>query len=145
MAPATTLAEAERRLVIETLIRCRGNRTHAAKMLGISVRTVRNRIAEYRRIGVCLPIYRDVVWSDWPDGAFSRRRPGWTDGAGGSDGLNRTVPALPGRRFGTSHARIRRRVPSASFRGRVAEAGMTPRRVRSPRRPTPQISVRRNR
>ncbi|WP_425339767.1 helix-turn-helix domain-containing protein, partial [Methylobacterium platani] len=31
MAPATTLAEAERKLVIETLIRCRGNRTHAAK------------------------------------------------------------------------------------------------------------------
>ncbi|GJD64782.1 helix-turn-helix domain-containing protein [Methylobacterium frigidaeris] len=71
MAPATTLAEAERKLVIETLIRCRGNRTHAAKMLGVSVRTVRNRIAEYKRIGVCLPIYRDVVWSDWPEGEFS--------------------------------------------------------------------------
>jgi hypothetical protein len=68
MAPAITLADAERKLVIETLIRCRGNRTHAAKMLGVSVRTVRNRIAEYRRIGVCLPIYRDVVWADWSEG-----------------------------------------------------------------------------
>ncbi|KMO33524.1 hypothetical protein VQ02_20710 [Methylobacterium variabile] len=67
MAPAITLADAERKLVIETLIRCRGNRTHAAKMLGVSVRTVRNRIAEYRRIGVCLPIYRDVVWADWSE------------------------------------------------------------------------------
>ncbi|KMO44672.1 hypothetical protein VQ03_02000 [Methylobacterium tarhaniae] len=76
MAPATTLAEAERKLVIETLIRCRGNRTHAAKMLGISVRTVRNRIAEYRRIGVCLPIYRDVVWADWSDGEFSLEETG---------------------------------------------------------------------
>ncbi len=80
MAPATTLAEAERKLVIETLIRCRGNRTHAAKMLGISVRTVRNRIAEYRRIGVCLPIYRDVVWSDWPEGEFSLEEAGMMGG-----------------------------------------------------------------
>ncbi len=76
MAPATPRG-GRAQLVIETLIRCRGNRTHAAKMLGISVRTVRNRIAEYRRIGVCL---RSTATSSGPTGRTGRsrrRRPGW--------------------------------------------------------------------
>ncbi|WP_050783309.1 helix-turn-helix domain-containing protein [Methylobacterium nodulans] len=61
MAQATTIADAERRLVIETLIRCRGNRTHAAKLLGVSVRTIRNKISEYKKVGIYLPIYKDIV------------------------------------------------------------------------------------
>jgi len=43
-----TVHEIERRLIVDTLERTRNNRSHAAKMLGISVRTLRNKLAEYR-------------------------------------------------------------------------------------------------
>jgi DNA-binding NtrC family response regulator len=43
-----TVHEVERRLIVETLRRTNNNRSHAAKMLGISVRTLRNKLAEYR-------------------------------------------------------------------------------------------------
>ncbi len=49
--PALTVHEMERRLILETLRRTRNNRSHAAKMLGISVRTLRNKLAEYRAAG----------------------------------------------------------------------------------------------
>jgi len=38
----STIGEIERELVLQTLIRCRGNRTRAARLLGFSVRTLRN-------------------------------------------------------------------------------------------------------
>jgi len=41
------LSEVERALIIATLDRCGGNRTHAAKMLGVSLRTIRNKIRQY--------------------------------------------------------------------------------------------------
>jgi two-component system response regulator FlrC len=50
-APGLTLREAERTLILETLATVRGNRTRAADMLGISVRTMRNKLHEYRRSG----------------------------------------------------------------------------------------------
>ncbi len=43
-----TVHEMERRLIFETLQRTNNNRTHAARMLGISVRTLRNKLHEYR-------------------------------------------------------------------------------------------------
>jgi DNA-binding NtrC family response regulator len=43
-----TVHEVERRLIIETLRRTNNNRSRAAEMLGISVRTLRNKLAEYR-------------------------------------------------------------------------------------------------
>ncbi len=43
-----TVHEIERRLIMDTLQRTQNNRSHAAKMLGISVRTLRNKLAEYR-------------------------------------------------------------------------------------------------
>jgi DNA-binding NtrC family response regulator len=46
-----TVHEMERRLILETLQRTKNNRSHAAKMLGISVRTLRNKLAEYRASG----------------------------------------------------------------------------------------------
>ena len=46
-----TVHEMERRLILDTLRRTRNNRSHAAKMLGISVRTLRNKLAEYRAKG----------------------------------------------------------------------------------------------
>jgi two-component system response regulator FlrC len=44
----TTVWEAERSLILETLERVGGNRTHAARLLGISIRTLRNKLKEYR-------------------------------------------------------------------------------------------------
>jgi two-component system response regulator FlrC len=46
-----TVHEVERRLIFETLKRTNNNRSHAARMLGISVRTLRNKLAEYRGSG----------------------------------------------------------------------------------------------
>jgi len=45
-----TLWEAERGLILETLEKMDGNRTHAAKRLGISIRTLRNKLKEYRSL-----------------------------------------------------------------------------------------------
>ncbi len=42
-----SLREMEKRLIIETLRRVGGNRTRAAKLLGVSVRTIRNKLKEY--------------------------------------------------------------------------------------------------
>jgi DNA-binding protein Fis len=39
--------EVERALILQTLDRCRGNRTTAAAMLGISVRTIRNKLRSF--------------------------------------------------------------------------------------------------
>jgi DNA-binding NtrC family response regulator len=46
-----TVHEVERQLIFETLERTNNNRSHAARMLGISVRTLRNKLAEYRACG----------------------------------------------------------------------------------------------
>ena len=43
-----TLAQAERRLIADTLVTLRGNRTRAAKMLGIGVRTLQRKLKEFR-------------------------------------------------------------------------------------------------
>jgi len=48
------LAELEKRAIIRALDRCEGNRTHAAKLLGISLRTLRNKINRYREDGMDL-------------------------------------------------------------------------------------------
>jgi two-component system, response regulator FlrC len=42
-----TVADVERELILETLDHCLGNRTHAAHILGISIRTLRNKLNEY--------------------------------------------------------------------------------------------------
>lgn len=47
-----TVQEIERELVVQTLARCEGNRTHAARILGVSVRTLRNKIRQYSAEGV---------------------------------------------------------------------------------------------
>ena len=46
------LADVERELILDTLDHCLGNRTHAAKILGISIRTLRNKLNEYVGDGV---------------------------------------------------------------------------------------------
>jgi two-component system response regulator FlrC len=53
-APGRTLDDIERNVIIEALKYHSGNRTHTAKSLGISIRTLRNKLADYRRIGINL-------------------------------------------------------------------------------------------
>jgi two-component system response regulator FlrC len=43
-----SVEEMERKLIMTTLDQTNGNRTHAAKLLGISLRTLRNKLREYR-------------------------------------------------------------------------------------------------
>jgi DNA-binding NtrC family response regulator len=50
-----TVAEMEQELILQTLSHCLGNRTHAANILGISIRTLRNKLKEYSDAGVDVP------------------------------------------------------------------------------------------
>lgn len=51
-APGMSLSEVEKRLILQTLELTAQNRTRAAQMLGISIRTLRNKLNEYREEGV---------------------------------------------------------------------------------------------
>lgn len=48
----TALAEAERWMIIATLKECGGNKTRAAALLGVSLKTLYNRLNEYRALGL---------------------------------------------------------------------------------------------
>jgi DNA-binding NtrC family response regulator len=52
---ARTVASVERDLIIDTLEHCLGNRTHAANVLGISIRTLRNKLKLYAGDGLRVP------------------------------------------------------------------------------------------
>ena len=47
LRPGMTVAEAERRLVLETLASTQNNKTRAAELLGISLKTLHNKLKEY--------------------------------------------------------------------------------------------------
>lgn len=66
--PGMTVHDVEKTLILETLRSTRNNRTQAAQLLGISVRTLRNKLAEYR-------VFEDSDSSDSSDDE---------DGVGGS-------------------------------------------------------------
>jgi len=53
----STVGEVERELVLQTLARCDGNRTRAARVLGVSVRTLRNKIRLYSADGIGVPAH----------------------------------------------------------------------------------------
>lgn len=55
MLVGATVEEVERELMLQTLARCDGNRTHAARVLGVSVRTMRNKIKQYSADGIDVP------------------------------------------------------------------------------------------
>jgi len=54
-----TVADVERDLILNTLEHCLGNRTHAANILGISIRTLRNKLKAYSQEGVRVPAPSD--------------------------------------------------------------------------------------
>ena len=55
-----SVAEVERDLIIETVQHCLGNRTHAATILGISIRTLRNKLKQYTDDGFQVPAPGDA-------------------------------------------------------------------------------------
>jgi two-component system response regulator FlrC len=54
-----TVEEVECELVLHTLAHHCGSRTHSAGVLGISIRTLRNKIHEYEAIGIAVPLPGD--------------------------------------------------------------------------------------
>jgi len=50
-----TVDSVEQELILDTLDHCLGNRTHAANILGISIRTLRNKLKQYSEQGVSVP------------------------------------------------------------------------------------------
>ena len=55
LKPGLSLRELEKSLLEITLNATAGNRTHAAELLGVSLRTVRNKIREHGLAGRRLP------------------------------------------------------------------------------------------
>jgi two-component system response regulator FlrC len=51
-SPGKTLDDIERNVILEALTYHQGNRTHTARALGISIRTLRNKLADYRSTGL---------------------------------------------------------------------------------------------
>ena len=58
-----TVAQMEKTLILDTLSHCLGNRTHAATILGISIRTLRNKLNEYSDEGTPIPAPQSGVAS----------------------------------------------------------------------------------
>jgi len=52
---AQSLSDVEREHILRILERCGGNRTHAAKLLGISIRGLRQKLLGYAQAGVAVP------------------------------------------------------------------------------------------
>ncbi|MCK5384310.1 MAG: sigma-54-dependent Fis family transcriptional regulator [Alphaproteobacteria bacterium] len=50
-----TISDVERDMILNTLGHCLGNRTHAANILGISIRTLRNKLNQYKQDGLDIP------------------------------------------------------------------------------------------
>ena len=61
-----TVAAMEKTLILDTLTHCLGNRTHAANILGISIRTLRNKLNEYADEGTAIPAPQSGVSAGIP-------------------------------------------------------------------------------
>ena len=67
-----TLAEAVRKHIILTLAYCHGNRTHAAKILNISLRCLRDKLRGYASAGVRVtPAQRSSLRQDRGESVLS--------------------------------------------------------------------------
>ncbi len=73
------LGELERLAIAEALRRVRGNRTHAARLLGIGLRTLRNKLRAYREAGVNVEAAEAAAGQLWPSasGAADEIRQPW--------------------------------------------------------------------
>ena len=60
------LGELERLAIAEALRRVQGNRTHAARLLGIGLRTLRNKLRAYREAGVNVEPAEAAAGQLWP-------------------------------------------------------------------------------
>ncbi len=60
------LAELERVAIAEALRRVRGNRTHAARLLGIGLRTLRSKLRLYREAGIDVEAAGAAAGPIWP-------------------------------------------------------------------------------
>lgn len=56
-----SIKEMEMKLILDALKVCNGNKTRAAAMLGKTTRTLRNKIKEYKDMGV-LPNMEEQQW-----------------------------------------------------------------------------------
>ena len=56
-----TVSDVEKDLIIGTLTHCLGNRTQAAQILGISIRTLRNKLKQYSQDGEVIPVGEDTM------------------------------------------------------------------------------------
>jgi two-component system response regulator FlrC len=75
------LQELEQQTILQVLDGCGGNRTHAAERLGISIRTLRNRLRDYRQQGVDIAAPTSGVAGNAPPAAEPRRTAGGRDAA----------------------------------------------------------------
>jgi DNA-binding NtrC family response regulator len=50
-----TLAEIERNYILQVLKRLDSNRMRAARVLGVSIRGLRNKLRDYKRLGIDVP------------------------------------------------------------------------------------------
>ena len=50
-----SLGDVRRQIILSTLAKYNGNRTRTAEALGVSLRTIRNRLKEYREMGIAIP------------------------------------------------------------------------------------------
>jgi len=58
MCGIPTLAQLEREHILNTLALCGSNRTHAAKVLGLSIRCLRIKLRQYEQEGFDVPPVR---------------------------------------------------------------------------------------
>ncbi|MEZ4265410.1 MAG: sigma-54 dependent transcriptional regulator [Myxococcota bacterium] len=77
------LEDLEQQTILQVLDGCGGNRTHAAERLGISIRTLRNRLRDYRERGVEVPGPSSGVAVAEVGGTARLRREGGSDAAHG--------------------------------------------------------------
>ncbi|NBW07064.1 MAG: sigma-54-dependent Fis family transcriptional regulator [Caulobacteraceae bacterium] len=64
-----TVAQMEKTLILDTLTHCLGNRTHAANILGISIRTLRNKLNEYADEGTAIMAPQNGVAANYGQSA----------------------------------------------------------------------------
>jgi two-component system response regulator FlrC len=65
------LSALERIAIGEALRRVKGNRTHAARLLGIGLRTLRNKLRAYREAGIDVAAAEPAARQLWPSGSPS--------------------------------------------------------------------------